>query len=65
MEGLEHHSGHTNRSTWSGRIESLVEREYLTEMAGSICGDNMTRHFPEVTRFEDVCKLWGTDVLKH
>ena len=59
VEGLDHDNGHMNRSTWSGRIESLVKGEYLTDMVSLICGDNTARYFPEITRFEDVSKLWA------
>jgi hypothetical protein len=46
MDRLDAHNGHLNRSAWSGRIESMVERDYLSEMIAEICGENMARHFP-------------------
>jgi len=59
VEKLNHENAHMNRSTWSARIESLVKGEYLTEMVNATCGDNMTRYFPEVPRFEKARKLWA------
>ena len=51
VEGLETRNGHLNRGTWAGRLESMVERAYLNQMVGSICGENMAHHFPEVAPF--------------
>ena len=49
---------HLNRSTWSGKIDSLVKRSCLNEMVATICGENMARYFPEVTQMEQVYTLW-------
>jgi Sulfotransferase domain len=58
LEGLNIRDGHLNRGTWSDRIDSLVERSYMTEMVNSICCDNVVRHFPDVASIDDVHKLW-------
>ncbi len=58
-ESLDTQRGHLNRSTWSGRLDSLVEGTYLNDMVGKVCGDNMSRFFPGVSGSEDVCQLWG------
>ena len=62
MDSLDAGNGHRNRSTWSDRIESLIDPAYLNEMVGSICGENMTRHFPEVAGIEDARRLWESGV---
>ena len=54
---LDTRDGRRNRGTWSGRIESLVERAYLNEMVAAICGENMACYFPEVTDIEDAYAL--------
>jgi hypothetical protein len=59
MESLDVQRGHLNRATWSGCLELLLDREYLDDMVFQICGDNMVRYFPEVSRVEDVSKLWS------
>jgi hypothetical protein len=62
-ESLDTQSGHLNRSTWSGRLDSLVEGTYLNDMVGKVCGDNMSRYFPGISGFEDVSKLWGAPAV--
>ena len=54
IDRLDARDGHFNRSTWSGSLDSFVERSYLNEMVATICGENMARHFPRVTDVEDV-----------
>ncbi len=39
--------GHRNLATWSGSMDSLVDRAYLDEMVRAICGANMDLYFPE------------------
>lgn len=51
--------GHRNRGTPMEAIASVVSPGYIDEMAHSICGANMARHFPEVGRSADVPSLWG------
>ena len=46
IDSLDTGDGHRNRGTWSGRIESLVERAYLNEMIAATCGENMAPLFP-------------------
>jgi hypothetical protein len=65
LESLDTQSGHLNRSTWSGRLDSLLEGTYLNDMVGSVCGDNMTRYFPGVSGPEDVSKLWDAALSAH
>lgn len=57
-DSLDGDNGYRNRSTWSDRIESLLDRAYVNEMVGSICGENMSLHFPEVANIEDAYGLW-------
>jgi hypothetical protein len=57
-DSLDVDNGYRNRSTWSDRIESLLDRAYVNEMVGSICGENMSLHFPEVANIEDAYGLW-------
>jgi hypothetical protein len=59
LDSLDTQRGHLNRSTWSGQLESLVDRTYVDETVHRVCGDNLARHFPEVSGIEDVSKLWG------
>lgn len=47
IDSLNTRDGHINRGTWSDRIDSLVERNYLLELVSSICCDNMARHLPD------------------
>ena len=58
VESFDTRYGHTNRGTWSDRIESLVDRSYLVEMVNSITCDNMACHFPDVGNIDDAYKLW-------
>jgi hypothetical protein len=46
---LDGRNGHLNRSTWVGKIDSLVEQSYLNERITAICGENLARYFPEST----------------
>lgn len=62
VDCLAVYDGYRNRSTWAGRIESLLDRAYLNEMVDSICGENMSRHFPEVANIEDAYGLWESSV---
>lgn len=57
-DSLNVRDGHLNRGTWRDRIESLVDRSYLTETVRSICGDPMGRLFPEVASIDDAYALW-------
>jgi hypothetical protein len=59
LASLDPQSGHLNRSTWAGRLDSLLNVTYVAEMIGRICGDNMARYFPDVSGIEDISKLWG------
>ncbi len=61
VDNLDIRNGHVNRGTWSGRVETLVDRSYLVEMVNSIACDNMARHFPEVAGVDDAYKLWGPE----
>ena len=56
-ESLDAGSGHLNRSTWKERLDSLVDRAYLEEVVGSVCGDTLTLYFPEVAGIPDTCRL--------
>ena len=59
---LDVRNGHLNRSTWSGRIETLVDPKYLDEMVAAICADNMARYFPGVAGVKDAWDFgWSTD----
>jgi Sulfotransferase domain len=58
VDGLNISIGHVNRGTWSDRIESLVDRAYLSEMVRSICNENLACYFPEVASAEDAYQLW-------
>jgi hypothetical protein len=58
IASLDTHMIHMNRSTWSGKLDSLVEEEYLNEIVVQICGDNMARHFPEVRDAKSARQLW-------
>ena len=51
--------GHRNRGAPMERLASLVAPGYIDEMVQSICGTNMTRHFPEVGSSSDVPGLWA------
>jgi hypothetical protein len=64
VDSLNIRNGHSNRGTWSDRLESLVERSYLVEMVSSISCDNMARYFPEVAGVDDAHKLWDTQAGK-
>ncbi len=64
LESLDGQRGHSNRSTWSGRLSSLVDGPYLDGMVGEVCGDNMARYFPEVSGIEDVSRLWGAPTVE-
>jgi len=57
-ESLNTRQGHLNRSSWMGRVQSMVDGAYLSDMVGQICGVNMTCHFPEISGIEDVGPLW-------
>jgi hypothetical protein len=59
-ETLDGSAGHENRSTWSGRLESLVDPEHVQEVVASICRANMDRLFPEVAGIGDARALWET-----
>jgi hypothetical protein len=59
LESLDAKSGHLNRSTWSGRLDSLVEQSFLNDMVAKVCGDNMSRYFPSVSGIEDISTLWS------
>ena len=58
-ESINVENGHLNRSIWSGQIDSLVGRDFLNEMVDTICGENMSRYFPEVTDIDQVDRLWN------
>lgn len=51
-----------NRSTRSGKLDSLIGEEYLNEMEAQICEENMARHFPEVTDAKSAYHLWNNSV---
>ena len=53
--------GHQDRSTWSERLDALVESEYLEERVQSVSGEYLARYFPEVTELSDVSRLWASD----
>lgn len=57
VEGLDARNRHINRGTSSIRVQSLVARDYLNEMVGSICGENMAQYFPEVAGIDDIYRL--------
>jgi len=59
IESLDTQRGHLNRSTWSGRLDSLIDGTYLNDMVGQVCSDNMARYFPGVSGIGDVSSLWG------
>jgi hypothetical protein len=59
VESLDARRGYVNRSTWSGRLDSLVDRSCMDDSVRRVCGRNMARYFPEVSGIEDVPKLWG------
>jgi hypothetical protein len=40
------------------RLDSLLEETYLNDVVGEVCGDNVSRHFPNVSGFEAASKLW-------
>ena len=61
LSALDRAGGHLNRGTWPGRIESVVDPAYINEMVHSICGANMTRHFPEIGTTRDVSSLWSDE----
>lgn len=56
-ESLDTESGHVNRSTWAGRLDSLVDATYLSEVINSTCNAGMARYFPEVSSIEDAYSL--------
>jgi len=58
LESLDTQKGHLNRGTSLGQLESLVDRTYVDDTVRRVCGDNMFRHFPEVSGIQDVRKLW-------
>lgn len=58
VESLDIRNGHVNRGTWPDRLESLVDRSYLTEMVSSICGDHLAHYFPAVGGCDDAYQLW-------
>jgi Sulfotransferase domain len=58
VDSLDVRNCHVNRGTWPDRLESLVDRSYLFEMVSSICGAQMARHFPGITRVDDAYQLW-------
>ena len=58
LSGLDVRNGHVNRSTWSGKIDSLVEGTYVHEMVVALCGENMACHFPEITDVDDAVAMW-------
>ena len=57
-ESLDARQGHLNQSSWAGKLPSIVDGAYLSDMIGTICGVNMTCHFPEVSGIDDVGRLW-------
>ncbi len=57
IDSLDARNGYLNRSTWSGKIDSLVDPARLGGMVATICGENMARYFPEVTDMEHVYTL--------
>jgi hypothetical protein len=58
-ESLDTRRGRLNRSSWTGRLDSMVDGAYLSDMVGKICGGNMACHFPDVSGIDDVGRLWG------
>lgn len=48
LESLDSERGHLNRSTWSGRLDSLLDAAYVNDSIGRICGENMARLFPDL-----------------
>ncbi|MDJ0747631.1 MAG: sulfotransferase [Xenococcaceae cyanobacterium MO_167.B27] len=61
---LERERGHLNKSKWNGRLDSLVNTNYLSEVVNSMCADSMTRYFPDVSNAEDAYKLWGQNCVE-
>lgn len=59
IDSLNDENAHLNRGTWSGNFDSLVGRDFLTEMVDAICGENMTLYFPEVADIDQVHRLWN------
>lgn len=57
VQGLDAGNGHLNRGTWSEGIECLLTPAFLNETVSSICGPNMSRHFPEVSSLDDARRL--------
>ena len=57
-ESLDAQNGHVNQGTWTGRLDSLVDASYLSEVVNSIRDDSMARYFPEVSEIEDAYGLW-------
>ena len=62
LNSLNAQNRHLNRGTWTGRLDSLVDGAYLSEMVDSICYEHMARHFPEVSGIEDASRLWNSGV---
>jgi hypothetical protein len=47
-----------NNSSLVGKVQSLGDGAYLSDMVGKICGVITPRHFPEVSGIDDVARLW-------
>ena len=61
VSSLDDARGVLNRGTWTERIESFVDPEYLDDMIHSICGSNMELYFPGVHTACDAARLWTND----
>ena len=57
--------GHINQNTWTGRLDSLVDTNYISEVVNSICSDSMIHYFPDVSNAEDAYKLWNRNYVEH
>ncbi len=64
-KSLDTERGHLNQSTWTGRLDLLVNTNYLSEVVNSICADSMTRYFPNVFKAEDAYELWNCNCVEH
>ncbi|MDJ0617679.1 MAG: sulfotransferase [Calothrix sp. MO_192.B10] len=63
LKSLDTDRGHINQGTWTDRLDSLVNTNYLSEVVNSMCADSMTRYFPNVSNAEDAYKLWNRNCI--
>ena len=61
LKTLDREKGHINQSTWNGRLDSLVDTNYISKVVNSMCAESMTRYFPNVSNAEDAYKLWNSN----